>query len=255
MGAFEIQIFGLMVVLAILLGVLVYYLRVIQQRLSVGAASGFLQWSLGSALVLSHVFYFVIYHPDRPVEDWAQVLNVFDGMSSIGGFMGLFIGMWFYAYWKRLDFLCYADAMMWAAVHAWVLARIGCAFVHDHPGLFTLAWFSVRWPLDHPDQIYNLNQLPGRHDLGLYEVFLTLAILILLYLTNRRGQRFAGFNVALAFCMYAPVRFFMDFLRVDDIHYGGLTPAQYGTIVMFLVGAAIIFLNYRPRVPMPGARP
>jgi phosphatidylglycerol:prolipoprotein diacylglycerol transferase len=244
-GVFKIQIFGLMVLLALLLGIFVYYRRVTQQKLNVGDANGLLQWSLGAALILSHVFYFAIYHPDIPVDDLAQVLNVFIGMSSIGGFLGLIIGMWFYVHWKRLDFLRYADVMMWASIHAWVVARIGCAFAHDHPGLFTQAWFSVQWPLNHPDQIYNLNQLPGRHDLGLNEVFLTLAILILLYLTNSRGQRFAGFNVALAFCIYAPVRFFMDFLRVNDIHYGGLTPAQYGMIVMFLLGFSIVIQNYR----------
>ncbi|MGR9117247.1 MAG: hypothetical protein ACU85E_15935, partial [Gammaproteobacteria bacterium] len=43
------------------------------------------------------------------------------------------------------------------------------------------------------------------------------------------------------FTIYAPARFFMDFLRVNDIRYAGLTPAQYVTVFMLLGGLALFF--------------
>ena len=52
--------------------------------------------------------------------------------------------------------------------------------------------------------------------------------------------------------LYTPARFFLDFLRNDDlssadVRWGGLTPAQYGSIGIFLVGVALITWIYRAR--------
>ena len=40
---------------------------------------------------------------------------------------------------------------------------------------------------------------------------------------------------------YAGVRFGMDFLRIIDTRYLGLTPAQYGCIAFTFIGAAILW--------------
>jgi phosphatidylglycerol:prolipoprotein diacylglycerol transferase len=54
-----------------------------------------------------------------------------------------------------------------------------------------------------------------------------------------------GTYVIVASMAYAPVRFAMDFLRLPDAEggdtrYSGLTPAQYGCILLFLYGVAMI---------------
>ena len=40
--------------------------------------------------------------------------------------------------------------------------------------------------------------------------------------------------------LYAPVRFSLDFLRVVDVRYGGLTPGQWGAIAAFGLGLGIL---------------
>ena len=40
--------------------------------------------------------------------------------------------------------------------------------------------------------------------------------------------------------MYAPYRFASDFLRVRDVRYLGLTPAQWGTLALLVLAVGIL---------------
>jgi len=56
-----------------------------------------------------------------------------------------------------------------------------------------------------------------------------------------RKERFHGFFSGLLLISYAPVRFLMDFMRAKDlpnadIRHFGLTPAQYGALILFGMG-------------------
>jgi len=188
----------------------------------------------------SHVAELALYQPRQPVGGFFRAVNLYQGMSSYGGFLGGLIGLAVYAAFFRLPFLRYADSVIWGLAPGWVVARLGCAFAHDHPGIFTDSWFAVRWPADHPDQALNLAQLPGRHDLGLYEVFLTAVILASLYAANRRATRPPGFDVMLFFLLYAPVRFLLDFLRMGDATYLGWTPGQHASVGFFIWALALL---------------
>jgi prolipoprotein diacylglyceryltransferase len=39
---------------------------------------------------------------------------------------------------------------------------------------------------------------------------------------------------------YAPGRFLLDYLRTQDVRYLGLTPGQYGSVVLFLFGIIVL---------------
>ncbi|MGR9117357.1 MAG: prolipoprotein diacylglyceryl transferase, partial [Gammaproteobacteria bacterium] len=238
-GHYTVYMFGLMVWLGLLIATTIAIRRAILLFLDVHHFNRMLLWSGLTGLFTSHAFVIWIDYPNNEFFDLFKILDIFNGLSSAGVMLGFFLGMSVYVYRHNLDFFRYADAATWGGVHGWILARTGCAFAHDHPGKYTDAWFSVRWPLDHPDQRFNPASFLGRHDLGLYEMLLVLVILILLYMTNAQGQRFPGFTVALTFTVFAPARFLMDFLRVNDIRYAGLTPAQYVTVFMLLGGLAL----------------
>ncbi|MGZ8463727.1 MAG: hypothetical protein ACXWWT_12930, partial [Candidatus Deferrimicrobiaceae bacterium] len=44
---------------------------------------------------------------------------------------------------------------------------------------------------------------------------------------------------------YVPARFFLDFLRISDARYFGLTPAQYAGIAVFLAAIYALFVPGR----------
>ena len=155
---------------------------------------------------------------------------MWESLSSFGGFLGGTIGALYFlrrhaapgSVWK------YVDSFAYAFPFAWVLGRMGCFVAFDHPGRPTEFMLGQAYK----DGIV-------RHNLGLEEAIYTLFIAALFHLLGRR-PRFPGFFLGLFMLLYAPFRFGVDFLRIVDVRYGGLTPAQYGTIALALGGAAIL---------------
>jgi hypothetical protein len=120
--------------------------------------------------------------------------------------------------------------------------------VHDHPGALSNAWFAVQYPAHTLQPGFE-----GRFDLGLIEAVLTIPLAVACHILWRRDPfRANGFYVGLTLTAYAPVRFLLDFLRVQpddtifrgavDPRYAGLTPAQW---VCFLALAVGLFMLKR----------
>jgi phosphatidylglycerol:prolipoprotein diacylglycerol transferase len=78
-----------------------------------------------------------------------------------------------------------------------------------------------------------------RHDLGLYELLYTIGLFAVVQ-GGARSRRPDGWVVAVAATSYAPVRFALDFLRVRDATYAGLTPAQWACIPLFVLGIVFV---------------
>ena len=87
--------------------------------------------------------------------------------------------------------------------------------------------------------------LGARHNLGFYELLLTLFVLLpAVYVLSRR-PRPPGTSVAVLAALYAPARFGLDFLRAVDLasadkRYAGLTPAQWACLVVTVVAIGML---------------
>jgi prolipoprotein diacylglyceryltransferase len=90
------------------------------------------------------------------------------------------------------------------------------------------------------------------HNLGLEEAIFTIGLSAAFALLARR-PRYAGFYLGLLPLVYAPYRFASDFLRIRDVRYLGLTPAQWGTLALLVVAAAILAQGRRRATPPPGS--
>ncbi|MFT7624006.1 MAG: phosphatidylglycerol:prolipoprotein diacylglycerol transferase [Myxococcota bacterium] len=171
------------------------------------------------------------------------------GMSSYGGFIGAAVGGVTFLLRAKLPFWRYADVMSFAFIPGWTIGRIGCFLIHDHPGSksdFFLA-AEMRNVVEVGDH-YQID-VSARHDLGMYDGILSLGIWIFFVLADRK-PRYAGFFLGWMCVLYAVPRFFLDHLRaidlaVNDARYAGLTPAQYGSIVLLLLGGWIIWSRRR----------
>ncbi len=248
-GPIAIQPFGLMVAIAIFVGM--YFVQRRGQYLGLNPArvAELVTVCLLAIFIGSHLFSVFFYQPERIREDPWVILRIWDGIASFGGAIGLVATAVWFAMRNRLPFLVASDILWWGGVHAWIFGRLGCSIAHDHPGFFTSSWFSVRWPLNHPDQILNVHQLPGRHDLGLYEFLYTFIMLGLMYLADRKWEYKPGITTAVVFIAYAPIRFVLDFLREGDLRYLGLTPAQYGSLLMLAGGILLLARVMRSGTP------
>lgn len=251
-----IKPFGLLVATGVYLGAWVAMRRGRQRGLDEVKLNSFIVWVVGLGFVGAHVFDAIFYTPERIARDWLYIFKLWAGLSSYGGFLGAIIGALLFKYVKREKVLPYVDVVCSAFPLAWVFGRMGCASVHDHPGSESSAWWAVQY--FHPDVrnpeawgfLYDAAQTRGRYDLGLYEMLLTIPLATAFHFLWKAKPRPFGFYAGWMSILYAPVRFVLDFMRIEqgggheaDPRYAGLTPAQWACFGLVALGWFILKLS------------
>ncbi len=200
-----------------------------------------------SGFLVAHIVTVLFYFPERLREEGIlSILKVWEGFSSTGGFIGAVLGAWiFYGFLRKRPALRHADVICFGFPFGWLFGRIGCGVVHDHVGRLTT--FPLAMDFDNgfgPWRAGSL-QIDGiRHELGLYEAALMIPICVL-FVWWGRVDRTPGFFLGWFGVLYAPMRFVLDALRNTDLghqdaRYLGLTPAQYGMVILLLASAVFL---------------
>jgi phosphatidylglycerol:prolipoprotein diacylglycerol transferase len=263
-----IQGFGMIVAAGVLIGATPLRRYAEWHGVSDDHIRGLLTWVIVAGFLGAHEFDVLAYQFDRIGDatmvqpagwwflpsalwpsNWPLVLRIWDGISSYGGFIGGAIGFAIYVWWKRLPARLLADVTIVGLLPAFTIGRIACTVVSDHIGAAADpgAWYSFL-AMDYPRKL-NLGHLgetyPGTSEfirawnLGLLEfLYLVPLCAVVLYVAFRPSKRPpAGFVTVLTGVLYAPVRFFLDFLRPEDTdpRYLGLTFAQWSSLLAFAV--------------------
>jgi phosphatidylglycerol:prolipoprotein diacylglycerol transferase len=232
-GTFAVHPFGLLIALGILVGSRVALWYGSRRGVPPEVVRAFLFITTGIGFLSAMVLNLVVYQPEA-LAAMARGEFRYPGLSSYGGVLGgIGAAIWFRQR-RRMSVLVLGDIWCFAFPFAWLFGRIGCFLVHDHVGTVSDFLLAV-------DDYQRRGQ--PRHDLGLYEALWSV-FAIVLFLTLARKLRRPGFYLALLPLVYAPIRFFLDFLREvpefgGDIRYGGLTPAQYASIAFTAIGILI----------------
>jgi phosphatidylglycerol:prolipoprotein diacylglycerol transferase len=185
----------------------------------------------GAGLLGAHLVHLLAYHPAELADPWA-LLRLGDGLSSMGGLLGGALGAALAFRGREPGLRRYGDALAVGLAPGWAIGRVGCALVRDHPGHRTTFLLAAAYP-DGP-----------RHDLGTYEAALLFALAALLLALRRRGA-LAGRLLPALGLGYAAGRFALDLLRATDLpgadpRPGGLTPAQWGCLLLAAWAAAAL---------------
>jgi phosphatidylglycerol:prolipoprotein diacylglycerol transferase len=269
LGPVTIYTFGMIVALAILIGLEFGRRRLRHLGLDPLLGQGVVWSALGVGFLGAHFFSVLFYFPAEVTDNPLVLLKVWEDISSFGGMLGGLLGIWLYLKLKApdlepLDRWKYLDVAVLAFTVALTVGRIACTVAHDHPGALTS--FPLAVSLETPaareyiQQVYRsaelLPDLPataelsrlGFHDLGWYELLYLGAVVLPTMLLLGRKPRSPGFFAATFVLLYMPVRFAFDFLRVSDVRYGGLTPAQY-----VAVAGLVLFVYFWRKRSRPSA--
>ena len=198
-------------------------------------------WILIAAFIGARLFHVLFYDPSYY---FAHPLDAIDprkpGYSMFGGLIGAALMFTGFVRKQELNFLTCADALVWGLPWGISIGRIGCFLIHDHPGLVTAFFLGVRYP----DGLI-------RHDLGLYLSLIGFATGGLFLLVDRflRDTRYAirdtGLWLGIFMIIEGLTRFSLDFLRIADARYFGLTPTQWLSIPLAVGGAWLFFRAVR----------
>lgn len=236
-GSLELHPFGFLVGLGIVLGTIIAGKRAKALGLSERVVSDVALWAVIPGFIGAHLIHQVFYEPHEILENPLILLQVWNGISSFGGFIGGTLGViYYFRKHKELPFLPYADAIIYGFAFAWIFGRLGCTTAFDHPGTATDFFMGMEY-LGHAHN----GTLKGQilHNLGWYEAMWAMAM-SLFFWTQRNKAHFKGWFLATFVVAYMPIRFALDFLRVNDATYGGLTPAQWFAIVLMGLGGWLL---------------
>jgi phosphatidylglycerol---prolipoprotein diacylglyceryl transferase len=269
-----IQAFGVIVAAGVLIGASLLRRYAEWHGVSDEHIRGITGWITVAGFAGAHIFDVLAYQYDKFEKDPVLFFKVWDGISSYGGFLGGAIGFAVYVWWKRLPVRLFADISIVGLLPAFSIGRIGCTIVSDHIGGMADPdkWYSflaMEYPSkadkDFSSEVINQivrNETYAGHkvgdtilawNLGLIEfLYLVPVCAIVLYLAFRSSKRVnAGFVTVLTGVLYAPVRFFLDFLRPEnsDPRHLGLTFAQWASLLAFGVAAYAASKIFRDGAP------
>jgi phosphatidylglycerol:prolipoprotein diacylglycerol transferase len=254
-GPVTVHAFGALVAAAVITGWNKVVTRCRRKGLAPERCEDLLVYVFCTGFLVAHLYSVLAYFPQEAWKDPLILLKVWENISSAGGILGGVLGLWIYFRFKGREVrpderLAYLDAIAYAFPFAWAVGRLGCTVAHDHPGVVTSFPLAVSLKTAEARayimSVYQgagrLAELPpaatlrdlGFHDLGWYEFLYTLLVIVPLFLLFDRKPRRPGFFVAAFLLLYVPVRFILDFLRLSDARYYGLTPGQYAAAAVFI---------------------
>lgn len=241
-GPLTMQPFGMLVCVGIIVGWFVARWRARQVGLDVKVVRDLARLCVVFGIFGAHLVHLFAYHPEEFQANPWSILKIWEGMSSYGGMFSAAIAMAIYLTVARIPFLPYADVLVFAFPHIWFFGRLGCTFAHDHPGHLSTFLLAVKFPDG------------SRHDLGFYEWLLCFFWVPLVHWIGRKKKVDdppPGTMLHVMLVAYSIPRFFLDFLRAQDIPYHdvrhfGLTPAQYACIVCTVFGMRFLMQARKP---------
>jgi phosphatidylglycerol:prolipoprotein diacylglycerol transferase len=241
-GPFQIHVFGFLVATALAVSYFSLRRRLRQLGEDTARVPGMIFWILAGSAAGALLLKFITTRGADP----AELLRLTGGGAAYGGLVAGLAGGWLYlrvSGVRGARLVLYLDALAFVLPRGWLFLRLGCALVHDHPGVRTDSWLGVQYPGG------------TRFDLGLLELLFTVACLAILSLLDI-AQRPLGFYSGFLPFAYGVCRLTLEPLREDPVRYLGWTVNQYFSSVAVVVGLAVLAVSVRRAptkgLPLPG---
>ena len=189
-------------------------------KLSRDAYTWLIVYGALGVLIGGRLGYAVFYEPGFFISHPLYVFAIWlGGMSSHGGFIGVAVAMWMWVKKEKVNIFAVADIITVPVAIGLALGRFG-NFINQ--------------------EIYR------GYD-AFWDIGAMLMTAIICYGILRKGNM-VGFVIAIFLIIYSVVRFFLEYLRVQEWPYTlGLTRGQLLTIPVFAIGV-LLFLYARSQL-------
>ena len=249
-GSFPISSFGVMMVIAFLLGNYLLRIDVVAEGYDAIIADDIIfRAAIGG--ILGAKFYYLIENipTGQAADNINGLINIIAGIFTLNGeriafgiqnfgaglvFLGGLVGgmaaVSWYIYRKNLNWFKIADLAAPFLVLGHGIGRIGCFLVGDDYGIPT----NLPWAIAFPNGLPPTNI--AVHPTQLYEM--SAYFIIFFYLRYRkRNQTFSGEIIFEYLFLGGLSRFMVEFIRTNTKYIFGFSGAQYLSILMMSIGA------------------
>lgn len=249
LGPFTVRYYGLMYVIALLVGIYLLRLEARRRELPVALMVDFAFFCFIGGLLGGRLYYVIFkwsYYGANPLKIFAVWEG---GMAIHGGLIGGLVGGWLFARTKRLPFLTLCDMLAPAASLGHVFGRFGNFMNGDAHGYPLRSLELPAWLRHFPDWVgvtFPPTSIAGRdfgqvplHPVMLYEMVLNLVGFVLLWSLRKRPLPPGGL-LGLYLMYYAVVRSFTSLFRADDLYLGSFRLPHVVSLIMLAVGLLLL---------------
>lgn len=249
-GSFTISSFGVMMVIAFLLGNYLLRIDMVAEGYDAIIADDIIFRAAIGGILGAKIYYLIENIPTGQAADNINgLINIIAGIFTLNGekiafgiqnfgaglvFLGGLVGgmatVSWYIYRKNLNWFKIADLAAPFLVLGHGIGRIGCFLVGDDYGIPT----NLPWAIAFPNGLPPTNI--AVHPTQLYEM--SAYFIIFFYLRYRkRNQTFSGEIIFEYLFLGGLARFMVEFIRTNTKYIFGLSGAQYLSILMMVIGA------------------
>ncbi|MBM5794993.1 MAG: prolipoprotein diacylglyceryl transferase [Cyanobacteria bacterium M_surface_7_m2_037] len=262
LGPFSLRWYGLLIAVAVLLGLLLAT-RLGKQRGIDPALIADLLPILVLAAVIGARLYYVTFEWRQYQLNWLDALAIWRGGIAIhGALIGGTLAVILYSRWRRIAFWNLLDVLLPSVALGQAIGRWGNFFNSEAFGLPTdLPWKLTIPYANRPVEFLDQSTF---HPTFLYESLWNLGVLALLLVLFERGIRGKiNLPVGAISCLYLVAyscgRFWIEGLRIDPLCLmgtppycdGGLRMAQLVSLALIALGAFGLYWLYGRRQPLP----
>lgn len=240
-GPVAIRFYGLMYVIAILVGSVLIRKEVERKKIALvpDEVMNLIVWTVVGGIIGARAYYVLFnwgYYGANPSE----IPAIWHGGLAIhGGLIGGITAAWLYLRRKAVSFWRMADAVAPALILGQAFGRFGNFMNGDAHGRPT----DMPWGIVFPPESIAGSEFPNTplHPTMLYEMFVNLSIFSFLWFYLRKRDHKDGFIFAVYLTLYSIGRFIVEHFRADSLMMDSLKAAQAVSLTIAALGVIVIF--------------
>lgn len=217
-GVLEVRYYGVLFVAALFGGYSFWKWQIMRGGGTEREAERFLLPAALAVIVGARLGHVIFYEPERLFTHPVSVFYVWQGgLASHGATVGLMLTLWWYAKTSKTGLLEVCDRFTFSSAWGAALVRIGNFLNSEIVGRPTDLPWGVKFPRF--DAGLPFSAIPARHPSQIYEFFLGMGVLGLLFWLDRRlggEKRKTGMLASAFLASYFTGRFLVEFFKAQQ---------------------------------------